>query len=279
VTPGTPRRRAALAVLLFVAVALASFGCFAVNFPAPEMPGRVIEPRRTPGPKQSLRPQRRTPPGRPTATSTSTSCEYPDQNPKLYVPWQPIDSYLRLTAKNTESLGTYIPSDLEDLGSSYSIRSGEPGMLRREAAASFRKMVAAAAADGVTIRLVSGYRSCWTQRVVFQNHVLTMGLEQAQRFSARPGQSEHQLGLAADIGGPSTGYSLTQSFGDTAEGTWLRHNAWNFGFVLSYPNGKEKTTGYAYEPWHWRFIGDWKLAKAFNESGKTLYAWLLEKGN
>lgn len=223
--------------------------------------------------------QRHQPPGRPTPTSTTASCDNPDANPKLYVPWQPIDSYLRLTAKNTESLGTYVPADLEDLGSSYSIRSGEPGMLRHEAAAAFRRMVTAAAADGVTIRLVSGYRSCWTQRVVFENHVLTMGLEQAQRFSARPGQSEHQLGLAADIGGPSTDYSLTQSFGETSEGAWLRQNAWNFGFVLSYPDGKESVTGYAYEPWHWRFIGDWKLAREFNNSGKTLYAWLLEKGN
>jgi D-alanyl-D-alanine carboxypeptidase len=186
---------------------------------------------------------------------------------------------LRLTAKNTVSLGTYVPSDVEELGSAYSIRSGERGSLRREAAAAFRRMVSAAAADGVTIRIVSGYRSCWTQRDLFNAYVAQYGLHEAERFSARPGQSEHQLGLAADISSPSVGYSLTQTFGDTDEGTWLHWNAWNFGFVLSYPADGESVTGYRYEPWHWRYVGGWKQARRFNASGLTLYEWLLTQGN
>ena len=209
-----------LALLLLTATAFGGWG-FAVGADTLGEQARrtpSIEPpipRKTP----ALSSEPHVVPTAPTAISQSSSCEQPDTNGALYAPFLATDDYLRLTAKNTTSLGTYVPKDIEALGSAYSIRSGESGSLRKAAAAEFRRLVSAAAADGVTIRLVSGYRSCWTQRVLFNAYVAQYGLAEASRFSARPGQSEHQLGLAADIGGPTLGYTLSQDFGETKEGT------------------------------------------------------------
>jgi D-alanyl-D-alanine carboxypeptidase len=276
--------RITAAVLFVLAALVAGFGAWGPSADAGFWDARrwrtpSIEPSRSPTRVVPLATAPHATPVEPTPVSQSSSCEYPDTNPDLYRPWLPVDHVLRLTAKNTVSLGTYVPDDLVELGSAYAIRTGERGSLRAEAAEAFRRMVEAAVADGITIRLVSGYRSCWTQRDLFAAYVAQYGLYEAGRFSARPGQSEHQLGLVGDISGPSVGYELTQDFGGTAEGTWLRWNAWNFGFVLSYPNGAESTTGYMYEPWHWRYVGSWQAARQFNASGLTLYEWLLTQGN
>jgi len=215
-----------------------------------------------------------------TATGTSEGCNGPDPNAdELFQPKLAVDDVLRLAAKNTVSLENYIPPDLEQLGPSYSVREDEAGSLRAGAAAALRELIDAAANDGITLRLVSGYRSCETQVVVFNNHVANLGLEEAERQSARPGHSEHQLGLAADISGPSVGYDLLQSFGATDEGQWLVNNAAKFGFGLSYPEGQESVTGYFYEPWHWRWLGSPRKAREFERSGLTLNRWLVEQGN
>ena len=72
----------------------------------------------------------------------------------------------------------------------------------------------------------------------------------------KPGQSEHQSGLAADVSSPSVNYALTESFGKTDEGIWLAQNAHKFGFIIRFPDGKESITGYLYEPWHIRYVGE-----------------------
>jgi D-alanyl-D-alanine carboxypeptidase len=94
--------------------------------------------------------------------------------------------------------------------------------------------------------------------------------------SARPGHSEHQLGTTADISNADVGYRLTEEFGETPAGRWLAENAWRYGFVLSYPEGAEAVTGYKYEPWHFRWVGE-AAAAAVRDSGLTLHEWLLRE--
>lgn len=83
-----------------------------------------------------------------------------------------------------------------------------------------------------------------------------VGVEEALKYVALPGQSEHQLGLALDVTSISAGLKLTGDFGDKIEGKWLKENAHRFGFIMRYPRGKESLTGYEYDPWHIRYVGN-----------------------
>ncbi len=103
--------------------------------------------------------------------------------------------------------------------------------------------------------IVSTYRSYQTQNRIYNNYVQRSGQKKADTYSARPGHSEHQSGLAVDISAKSLNGSLSQKFGATPEGTWLAQNAHRFGFILRYPENKSNITGYMYEPWHFRFVG------------------------
>lgn len=106
----------------------------------------------------------------------------------------------------------------------------------------------AALEEGINIELSSGYRSFEYQAEVYQRNVQTYGKEQADRESAQPGKSQHQLGTTLDFG------SISDAFGETAAGRWLFSNGWRFGFSLSYPEGMEELTGYRHEIWHYRYI-------------------------
>lgn len=110
--------------------------------------------------------------------------------------------------------------------------------------------------EGLTLYAVSGYRSYTLQYEIYGGH-LARGREinETNLYSAAPGKSEHQTGLAMDVSCKSLGYRLVESFANTPEGTWLRENCWRFGFILRYQKGKEHITGYAYEPWHLRYVG------------------------
>lgn len=127
---------------------------------------------------------------------------------------------------------------------------------------------------GHLVAVVSSYRSYETQRNTFEYHVNEYGLEQALRVSARPGHSEHQLGTTVDFSSTAVGYELVEAFGNTPEGLWLAEHAHEYGFILSYPEGKEVVTGYAYEPWHFRWVGR-ELAAEIRASGLTLGQFLL----
>ena len=107
----------------------------------------------------------------------------------------------------------------------------------------------AAREAGFSASLVSGYRSYQTQASIYNSYVQRWGQEYTDTVSARPGHSEHQTGLAFDVG------ELTSSYGETKEGIWLRNNCQKYGFIIRYPKGKENITGYAYEPWHIRYVG------------------------
>lgn len=125
-----------------------------------------------------------------------------------------------------------------------------PGDLLSEFTIAFTKMKNDAAKEGITLTVVSGYRSYTRQTTLYNNYVARDGKANADTYSARPGHSEHQTGLAADLNLVDT------SFENTKAGKWLSQNCYKYGFILRYPKGKESITGYIYEPWHFRFIGD-----------------------
>ena len=128
--------------------------------------------------------------------------------------------------------------------------------VRSDAAKALEKMVAAATADGVTLNLQSGYRSYAFQVTLYARYVQQQGQTVADSQSARPGYSEHQTGLAADLGGTSNpACNITQCYATTVEGKWLATNSNHFGFIIRYPATKQSITGYEYEPWHIRYVG------------------------
>lgn len=119
-----------------------------------------------------------------------------------------------------------------------------------------RELLDAAAADGVALELQSAFRSFAYQERTFAYWVEANGYDAALATSARPGHSEHQLGTAIDLrsaGGPAP-WDLAD-WAATEEGGWMRDHGWRYGFVLSYPAGAERRSCYAYEPWHWRWVG------------------------
>lgn len=135
-----------------------------------------------------------------------------------------------------------------------------PGGLTDECAAAFAAMQAAAGAEDVILYEASGFRSYETQERLYENYVAQDGQEAADRYSARPGFSEHQTGLAIDLN------DVSDTFGDTPEGKWVAAHAAEYGFILRYPAGKEEQTGYQYEPWHIRYVGE-ELAQNITDSG------------
>lgn len=127
----------------------------------------------------------------------------------------------------------------------------------------------AAKAAGNDIMIASGFRSYGQQQTYFSNYSRVYGEEAATKFSARPGQSEHQLGLALDIAYSDRSCYLEVCFGDTDAGKWLAVHAHEYGFMLRYPADKTEITKYQYEPWHFRYVGK-PLAGALYATGLTL---------
>lgn len=138
-------------------------------------------------------------------------------------------------------------------------------------------MVSAAKKEGIYLSVISAYRSYSYQSTLYNNYVKRDGQAAADRYSARPGHSEHQSGLAFDFGGTSQKHWFESSFADTSEGKWLAANAHKYGFILRYPKGKESITGYMFEPWHFRYVGSGEAPK-IKSSGKTLEEYLNVKG-
>jgi len=166
------------------------------------------------------------------------------------------------------------PADLVSLPAD--VTDGGTHLLRREAADALLRMLDAAQADGYRLFVVSAYRSYAEQVETFQYWVSVLGEAEARRTSAEPGHSEHQLGTTVDLSSAAVGGQLVEEFGNTPEGQWLQEHAWRFGFALSYPRGREEVTGYAYEPWHWRYIGP-DAAARWRTSGLTLREFLLRE--
>jgi zinc D-Ala-D-Ala carboxypeptidase len=143
---------------------------------------------------------------------------------------------------------------------------GRSEYLRSEAAAAFEQMVQAAAADGIQLVAISGFRDRVLQSDLFEAQIARRGSEvEAARISAPPGHSEHHTGYAIDIGDgtdPATDTEIT--FEQTPAYGWLRQNANQFGFEMSFPNGNAQ--GVSYEPWHWRFVASPQSNQVFNQA-------------
>ena len=138
-----------------------------------------------------------------------------------------------------------------------------PGGMTADTKAAFDEMVRDASAAGLSMKSVSDFRSYETQDQLYKNYCNRDGQVLADTYSARPGHSEHQTGMAIDIN------CAGSAFDNTPEAKWLAENCWKYGFILRYPQGKESITGYQYESWHIRYVGkDW--AKKITESGLTL---------
>lgn len=164
-----------------------------------------------------------------------------------------------------------LPEDYEpgDLVSPNVMKMKDSCTMREEASKALEKMFEAASDEGLKLLLVSGYRSYSYQKGLFDIYTARDGEEAANRYSAKAGQSEHQTGLAVDLGAADQACLLKECFKDSEEGKWLKENSYLFGFILRYPQEKEEITGYVYEPWHFRYIG---LQEAYlvHESGLTL---------
>ncbi len=144
----------------------------------------------------------------------------------------------------------------------------------KEAREAFNKMAAAAKLEGFSLDAFSTYRSYDRQVELYERYVSRDGEEAADTYSARPGYSEHQTGLAFDIG--EVGYSqhyASASFGDTEAGKWISKNAHKYGFIMRYPKGKEHITGYMHESWHYRYVGE-AAATVIYENDSTLEEYL-----
>lgn len=156
-------------------------------------------------------------------------------------------------------------------------QSFKPGE-NKEAREAFNEMNVEAIKAGYELDAFSTYRSYDRQVELYNNYVARDGKVAADTYSARPGFSEHQTGLAFDIGevGNSADYA-DDRFGETEAGKWLAAHAHEYGFIMRYPQGKAKITGYKYESWHFRYVGK-KIATEIYKENSTLEEYLGIKG-
>jgi len=161
---------------------------------------------------------------------------------------EPADLFI-MADKHHELKEDYEPDDLVNLEAEGVAVARNGLLLRKEAAEALSNMSAAAKASGIDLVVGSAYRSFAYQKIVYSRNVKELGQEAADRESARPGTSQHQLGTAVDFS------PISDDFADTKAAIWLQKNAYLYGFSLSYPEGYESLTGYRWEPWHYRYIG------------------------
>ena len=186
-------------------------------------------------------------------------------------PQHDADGLLFLVNRQYKVSQYYEPADLE--------MSDVPGQVRRmrpAAAAALREMFEACKAEtGKQLLSISGYRSYAKQEGIYKCKLRSVKKNEAkaQEYVAPPGASEHQTGLAMDLGQKHK-IHLEVSFGDTEGGKWCRENCWRFGFILRYDEPWEEITGYKYEPWHFRYVGK-EYAKEIHEANVPFETWLI----
>lgn len=155
--------------------------------------------------------------------------------------------------------GTYIKGILI-VNKKYSLPANYNPGVDQTASTALKQLQQAASTAGHNIPLISGFRSYSRQQTLYNNYVARDGQALADTYSARPGHSEHQTGLAFDVG------KLDDNYGSTPAGIWLKENCHKYGFILRYPKEKESITGYQYEPWHIRYVGVEHATKIMNQN-------------
>ena len=171
-----------------------------------------------------------------------------------------LHNYLDITTlvnKYNKLPDNYEIDDLVTLDNEYS-KKGEK--VREVIYNDLKNMFDEAKKDNINLNVISGFRTNEKQDTLFNNSIKKNGLDHALIYSAKPGYSEHQLGLAIDIN------SVEESFKNTNEYKWLKNNSYKYGFIERYPEGKEKITGFGYEPWHYRYLGVDVATKIFTEN-------------
>ncbi|HVS58880.1 MAG TPA: D-alanyl-D-alanine carboxypeptidase family protein [Candidatus Saccharimonadales bacterium] len=197
----------------------------------------------------------------PTTTAKTTTQAASTQPPKpsfdktQYSLTDPNSIWVIVNKKNPLKPKTYVPNDLIFPTVPTRVPGNVSMQMRKVAGTALETMFAGAKKDGINLMLSSGYRPYTFQQVLYNNYVASSGVAAADTFSARPGYSEHQTGLAADIEPLSEKCDVDQCFANLPEGKWLAANAYKYGFVIRYPKGKDSVTGYEYEPWHVRYVG------------------------
>jgi len=179
------------------------------------------------------------------------------------------DNIWKLVSKTSPISDTYIPANLKIPNvSTHPGKSDDERSVRADIEQPLIDMFVTAQAEGYSLMIGSGYRSANLQSIYFNSLARAVGEAAANQSIARPGQSEHQTGLAVDISTVARNCYLSNCFAETNDGIWLANNSYKYGFIIRYPKGKESITGYGYEPWHFRFVGV-DLATAIYVSGLT----------
>ncbi|KRE90059.1 peptidase M15 [Paenibacillus sp. Soil766] len=202
------------------------------------------------------------------ATSPAAS-PTPTKNGAVQVIAKP-ESITVLVNKMNSLPSSYEPTDLvyPNIAFTFSEKIDKRKM-RQVAATAIEKLFAGAAKDGVPLAGVSAYRSYATQKALFDSYVKKDGEEKAKTYSAVPGTSEHETGLAIDVTGSNGKCAAADCFGGTKEAIWLEKHAAEYGFIIRYPQGKAAITGYQYEPWHLRYVGA-DIAKEIQSKNVTM---------
>ncbi|WP_405080284.1 D-alanyl-D-alanine carboxypeptidase family protein [Paenibacillus chitinolyticus] len=274
----TPKKRITRLLILASAVAL-----FAGCENSKETGGNSPAATSTPGTSAVTSPSA-SPSAAPGSTSKPTTSPTPDSTSKGTGTGKGTDGAEQVAAK-PESMtvlvnkqfklpDTYKPSDLvyPDVNFVFAEKI-EKRMMRKEAAGALENMFAAAKKDGTPLAGVSAYRSHSTQTTLFNRYVQKDGEAAAKKYSAVPGHSEHETGLAIDVTGSTGKCAAEDCFGGTPEAKWLEDHAHEYGFIIRYPKGKESVTGYQYEPWHLRYVGT-QMAKDIKTKNTTMEEYL-----
>jgi D-alanyl-D-alanine carboxypeptidase len=210
------------------------------------------------------------------ASNSKTGQNKSSQDKDVQVVAKPDD--IAVLVNKTYALpDNYKPNDLVEPDIPFIFKEkSEKRLMRKEAAQALEKLVEGAKKDGVYLAGVSGYRSQATQKSLFERYVKQDGEEKARMYSAVPGHSEHQTGLAMDISGTDGKCAASDCFAGTKEAEWLAKNAHEYGFIIRYPKGKEDITGYQYEPWHLRYVGT-DIAQEIAKKDLTLEEYMETK--
>jgi len=202
----------------------------------------------------------RAPKQKDTTKTTTTQSQAAGFDKSRYPLDQPNSIWIVVNKNRSFNPLDYAPADLVNVGGGQRIR--------QEAATALQQMFSAALGEGRQLQALSGYRSYATQKTVYAREVATNGQAIADTQSAKPGYSEHQTGLAIDVGGGGCG--IQDCFGNTAEGKWVAAHAHEYGYIVRYVSGKESITGYRPEPWHIRYVGRELAAEMKKQNIQTL---------
>ena len=173
-----------------------------------------------------------------------------------------LNTFYTLVNKYNYLRDDFVPNNLVEMTTPY---SKEGIYLVEEARDNFYKLVDKAKEEGLTIRAISAYRGYTYQKRLYDKYVEADGVNKADTYSARPGFSDHQTGLAIDVDNTISSF---ENFTNTKEYKWMLDNSYKYGFILRYPSGKESITTYQFESWHYRYVG-LKLAKKIKASNLT----------